>query len=99
MSHRGWSSTGSRHLSPELVLTVSRPVRAAKKYFVTQTTEQTILEILDLRLDDMGEYRVEAVASSQGSTDMDELTFNITVNGWCDRLTGVAVGRVRRGYS
>ncbi|XP_043209365.1 vascular endothelial growth factor receptor 1-like isoform X2 [Amphibalanus amphitrite] len=51
-----------------------------QKYEVSHTTEQTILKILDLRLEDMGQYRVEAMASSNTSSDFDELIFNVTVN-------------------
>ena len=58
---------------------------AAQKYFVSEEPDETILEILDLRLEDMGLYRVEATASSETSTATKNITFNVTVSGQCRR--------------
>ena len=62
-------------LSDHLPVTLS----TALKYSVVVRSTDTILQIFDLSLEDMGDYRV--VATSPDGNATDSLVFDLTVQG------------------
>ena len=72
-------STSKVCLSVYLTIRLSVCVPAALKYSVVVRPDDTILQIFDLSLEDMGEYRV--VATSPDGNATDSLTFDLTVQG------------------